>query len=262
MIRNKEIDNGHAFDWGRTSSDYAKYRDIYPQEFYKQLLDMGVGAKGQKILDIGTGTGVLPRNMYQYGAEYTGIDASENQIKQAINLAQKEGMDIKFQCTPAEKINFPKDSFDAVTACQCFTYFNHKELAVKLHKVLKENGRFIVLYMAWLPDEDKIAGMSEELILKYNPFWTGCKEERHVISIPEAYSEYFIMESQNMFDIYVPFTRESWNGRIKSCRGIGAALSPEEVAEFENEHRKLLNETAKQEFEVLHYAAITTIRKV
>ena len=33
MITNKNIDNGKSFDWGRTSSDYAKYRDIYPEEF-------------------------------------------------------------------------------------------------------------------------------------------------------------------------------------------------------------------------------------
>ena len=29
-IINKNIDDGTPFDWGRTSSDYAKYRDIYP----------------------------------------------------------------------------------------------------------------------------------------------------------------------------------------------------------------------------------------
>ena len=27
----KDIDNGKNFDWGNTSEDYAKYRDIYPK---------------------------------------------------------------------------------------------------------------------------------------------------------------------------------------------------------------------------------------
>ena len=57
----KTIDNGKTFDWGRTSSDYAKYRDIYPDEFYKRIIDLGLCTKGQKVLDLGTGTGVLPR---------------------------------------------------------------------------------------------------------------------------------------------------------------------------------------------------------
>ena len=35
-IRDSRIDAGKAFDWGRTSEDYAKYRDVYPELFYKK----------------------------------------------------------------------------------------------------------------------------------------------------------------------------------------------------------------------------------
>lgn len=35
-ITDKSIDSGKAFDWGRTSADYAKFRDIYPEEFYHE----------------------------------------------------------------------------------------------------------------------------------------------------------------------------------------------------------------------------------
>ena len=42
MIINKDIDNGKAFDWGRVSEDYAKYRDIYPDEFYKKIIELGL----------------------------------------------------------------------------------------------------------------------------------------------------------------------------------------------------------------------------
>ena len=66
-IVDERIDAGKAFNWGRTSDDYAKYRDIYPDEFYKKLVDRGLCVEGQNVLDIGTGTGVLPRNMYRYG---------------------------------------------------------------------------------------------------------------------------------------------------------------------------------------------------
>ncbi len=82
-ITNTQIDCGKAFDWGKTSADYAKYRDIYPQEFYDKIVRRGVGIKGQNILDLGTGTGVIPRNMHSYGAKWTGTDISENQIEQA-----------------------------------------------------------------------------------------------------------------------------------------------------------------------------------
>lgn len=71
-IIDKNIDGGKAFDWGRTSADYAKFRDIYPEKFYRKITDRNLCINGQRVLDVGTGTGVLPRNMYHYGAKWTG----------------------------------------------------------------------------------------------------------------------------------------------------------------------------------------------
>ncbi len=65
-IINGNIDGGRPFDWGKTSFDYAKFRDIYPPVFYGKILERGLCIKGQKVLDIGTGTGVIPRNLYRY----------------------------------------------------------------------------------------------------------------------------------------------------------------------------------------------------
>lgn len=255
------IDSGRAFDWGRTSRDYAKYRDIYPDEFYQKLVDLGLCTKGQKVLDLGTGTGVLPRNMARFGAEFTGTDISENQIAMAQALTKRAGLDIAYQCMPAETVDFPADFFDVITACQCFFYFNHPVTAPQLYKVLKENGRLAVLYMAWLPYEDQIAGESEKLILKYNPTWSGCNETRHPIQIDSAYKPYFIDEYSTVYDLKIPFTRESWAGRMKACRGVGASLPPEALAEFEAQHRQLLEQIAPPQFDVLHYAAVRVLKK-
>ena len=92
MISDSRIDGGKTFDWGRVSGEYARFRDIYPPEFYERIHSLGLCTRGQKVLDIGTGTGVLPRNMYRYGACFTGTDISENQIKAARELSK--GMDI------------------------------------------------------------------------------------------------------------------------------------------------------------------------
>lgn len=125
-IKDIRIDGGKAFDWGRVSGDYAKYRDIYPEEFYQKIVSRGLCVQGQRVLDLGTGTGVLPRNMYRFGADWVGTDISENQIVQAKRLS--EGMDIEYRTVSAEDIDFPDNSFDVITACQCFWYFRHERL--------------------------------------------------------------------------------------------------------------------------------------
>lgn len=49
-IKNANIDAGKAFDWGRTSADYAKYRDIYPDKFYQKLIQRNLFTEGQTVL--------------------------------------------------------------------------------------------------------------------------------------------------------------------------------------------------------------------
>ena len=260
-IKDDRIDSGKAFDWGRTSREYAKYRDIYPEKFYQKIVDRGLCIKEQRVLDIGTGTGVLPRNMYKYGARWTGTDISPEQIEQAKILADASKLKIDFQTVPTEQIDFEKESFDVITACQCFWYFDHEKVIPKLADLLKPDGKLLILYMAWLPYEDKIAGASEELVLKYSPKWSGAGETRHPIWIPDVAYDYFELEDHEEYDLIVPFTKESWHGRMRACRGVGASLSEEELTRWDREHRELLDKIAPEEFEVKHYAALAVLRK-
>lgn len=260
MIRDKNIDHGKGFDWGKASEDYGKYRDIYPPEFFEKITGMGLCIKGQKVLDLGTGTGVLPRNMYHYGAEFTGADISEQQIQKAKELSDYNGMKINYIVSSAENIDFPDNTFDVVTACQCFMYFDKSIVLPKLHNILKPNGQFAILLMAWLPDESSIAKQSEELVLKYNPSWTGCHMQRYSLDTPDWCEPFFDTEHKIAFDINVPFTRDSWNGRIRACRGIGASLSDDQIKAFDREHKKLLEEIAPETFNILHYATMLILK--
>lgn len=257
-MKNKNIDSGKAFDWGRAAADYAKYRDIYPPAFYGRILEFGCCTKGQKVLDIGTGTGVLPRNLYKYGAHFTAADLSENLIKYAKELSR--GMEIQYIVSSAEDLDLPNDSFDVVTACQCFMYFDKDRLFQKIYRLLKNGGHFLILHMNWLPNEDEIAAKSEELILKYNPLWSGCGYKREKVMCPHGAERYFKPAVLYGADILVPFTTESWNGRIKACRGIDPSLSLYTISAFEKEHLKMLG-SYPPEFEILHYMTMIDLIK-
>lgn len=260
-ITDERIDAGKAFDWGRTSAEYAKFRDIYPKEFYQRIVDRSLCIKDQSVLDLGTGTGVLPRNMYAYGAKWIGTDISPEQIEQARIMSDSAGMQIEYMALPTEDLDFPDESFDVITACQCFWYFDHAKVMPKLSRFLKKDGKLVILYMAWLPYEDKIAGESEKLVLKYSPNWSGAGETRHPIWIPDVAYEYFRLEEHEEYDLSVPFTKETWHGRMRACRGVGASLSEDELAKWDKEHKALLDSIAPEEFEVKHYAAIAVLGK-
>jgi len=260
LISNENIDAGNAFDWGHTSEDYAKYRDIYPDIFYRKIVNRGLCIGGQNVLDLGTGTGVLPRNMYRFGAVWTGTDIAENQIEQAKRLSKEAGMTIDYAAIPTERLDFPDNTFDVITACQCFWYFDHAKVMPNLARMLKAHGRLLILYMAWLPFEDKIAGASENLVLQYSPDWSGAGETRKPIWIPDDAYDTFEMVEHEEYDVMVPFTKESWHGRMRACRGVGASLTQEELSNWDKEHRELIDRIAPAEFDVLHHAALAVLK--
>lgn len=255
-MKNDNIDHGRAFDWGNTSKDYAKYRDIYPDEFYEKIVDLGLCISGQKVLDLGTGTGVLPRNMYHYGADWTGADISENQIAEAVKIAAECGMKIRFIAAAAEKTGLPDHAFDVITACQCFFYFDLAKIVPEIVRMLKPNGRLLILFMSWLPFESEIARASEDLILKYNPSWTGANFKCFEPKAPDWASAYFDCVNCLAYNLEIPFTRDSWHGRIVACRGIGASSLPQnKIDAFKKEHLEYMK-TVPERFTIPHYVTM------
>ena len=88
-----------------------------------------------------TGTGVLPRNLYKYGARWTGTDISPEQIEQARLLASSAIMDIDFRVVATEQLDFPRKSFDVITACKCFLYFDHEKVLPSQRKIWPDGER-------------------------------------------------------------------------------------------------------------------------
>lgn len=254
------IDKGTSFDWGKTSKDYAKYRDIYPEDFYKAIVDFGLGIKGQNCLDIGTGTGVIPRNMYKYGAKWTGCDIAENQILMAKELAAQKEMDIQFYPVATEDLDFPAKSFDLISAAQCFMYFKRETALPKIANLLKDDGIFLVLYMAWLPEKDEITKKSLDSVRKANPNWNGGQTYESPLTFNDYTMSIFDMAFHKEMYVDVPFTRESWNGRVKACRGIGASLSENEIAVWEKNHIAMLQEIMPEETTIPHFVQMAGLK--
>jgi len=255
------IDNGKAFDWGNTSEDYGKYRDIYPHSYYSALEKIGFPRNGQSILDIGTGTGVISRTIYNPTLSIIGIDISDNQIKKAKELSSIENKKIDYYTKPAEDTSLKSKSFDSIIAAQCYIYFDISRLMNEIDRLLRPGGKFYITWFCWLPLESKVAESSEELILKYNPDWKGAGLTRdfEINFDTEPYN--FTLQDQIRYDERIPFTKESWAGRIRATRGIGAVLNDKDLTNFNKEHLEQLDAVNKEELQIPHLILINSYKR-
>ena len=251
----KTFDGGQTIDWGRISGEYARYRPGYPESFHRRIFALGIGLPGQRILDLGTGTGVLARRFARDGCHVTGVDSSPIQIETARELAQRDRVTPEFLVRPAEDTGLPERSFDVVTAAQSWLYFDGQKAAREVKRVLIPEGRLMTCFLVWLPRQDEIARRSEELILQFNPEWSGKDWDGYVPPIYDWAKDYFDLTGMFWYDEALEFTRESWRGRMRACRGTGVVLDPERLRQFDEIHDRLLREIAGERFTVLHRIA-------
>lgn len=244
------VDDGKAFDFGKTSKAYAKYRDIYPEEVFEKLHEIGVGVQGSRWLDLGTGTGVIPRGLAKYGADIVATDISEQQITEAIALS-KDYSNIKYEVLAAEDISYPEHSFDAVTACQCFWYFDPNTVVPVIKSLLKPGGVFLKLYMRYLKEES-IAQDSNSIVKRINGNWKGASP-----ALQDLNTHYFEDPHTETMLVDIPFTRESWHGRMMASRGVMASMNAKQLVQFDAEHRKMLEEKYPERFTVRHKVFFT-----
>jgi SAM-dependent methyltransferase len=245
-------DGGRQIVWGRTAADYAEHRPNYPAEFYQRLSQRGIGVSEQRILDLGTGVGFLAQTFAEQGARVTGIDIDAGQIDGARARAAKAGLSIEYRVAPADATGLADAEFDVATASQCWRYFDHERACREVIRLLRPGGRLVTCHLCWLPKLDEIARRSEELVLKFNPQWTGGGYDGELTRDWPKMETFFEIADFFLFDATLPFTRESWRGRFRACRGVGASLSDAEVAAFDREHAELLVKTVAPTFEVLH----------
>ncbi|MFQ5709711.1 MAG: corrinoid protein-associated methyltransferase CpaM, partial [bacterium] len=106
--------------------------------------------KGQRVLDIGCGTGAMSLRAAQKGAVVKGIDINAQMLEIAQRRAQEKNVcqGIEFcEIGVAELCDEQPESYDVVMSTLCFSELSEDELVYTLKEVkriLKRGGRLLV----------------------------------------------------------------------------------------------------------------------
>ncbi|MHB8680482.1 MAG: class I SAM-dependent methyltransferase [Acidimicrobiales bacterium] len=228
-------------DFGRTADDYATHRAGFPEGLFDRLDGLGIGLAGQRVLDLGTGTGTLARGLARRGCQVTGLDPSESLLDQARRLDAAAGVTVEYRIGRAEKTGLPAAAFEVVTAGQCWHWFDGAAAAAECARLLVDRGSVALCYFDWLPLPGSFLAATEDLILEHNPTWRGAGGNGfHGEYAADLTGAGFGGLESFSFDVDVPYTHEAWRGRVRASAGVAASLAPEQVAAFDAELAELL----------------------
>jgi SAM-dependent methyltransferase len=230
-------------DFGLTAGDYRRHRAGFPPELMRRLRGFGIGTPGQRVLDLGTGTGSLARLFALSGAEVTGIDPAAALLEQARALDQEAGVRADYLVGTAEETGLPDARFDVVSAGQCWHWFDAPKAAAEVRRCLRPGGHVVITHFDWLPLPGNVVEATETLIQRFNPKWTlGGGTGMYPRWLTDLATAGFTEIETFSFDLDVPYTPEGWRGRIRASAGVGASLTPERVTAFDDELEAILRQ--------------------
>ncbi len=252
MSEGPDVDGAAAFgkgvDFGKTASDYAKYRAGFPDAFFARLTRSIAIEPGAAALDLGTGTGTVARGLARIGMKVTGIDPAEALMQEAAEIDRGEGISITYREGRAEALDFTDRSFDIVTAGQCWHWFDRDRAAAEAFRVLRPGGAIVIAHFDWLPLRGNMVEATEQLIVEANPAWKlGGATGLYPQWLAELANAGFGELETCSFDVAQPYSHEAWRGRIRASAGIRASLDTAATERFDAELRTMLQTRFKED---------------
>lgn len=112
------------------SDRYARFRPVYPVEFYRFLLSNVSGR--ERAWDCGTGNGQVAVELSAHFKEVFATDISANQLQQA-----EKRDNIIYLIEQAEQASFPPGYFDLITVGQAIHWFDFDAFYSQVFRVAK-----------------------------------------------------------------------------------------------------------------------------
>ncbi|RFU62601.1 SAM-dependent methyltransferase [Peribacillus saganii] len=121
------------------NADLYDMKHSFVSKYGDSLVELLAPTQGEKILDLGCGTGDLAKKLFDYKVDVIGVDKSNNMVLQA----KIKYPNIEFMVQDATNLAYTND-FDAVFSNATLHWVKKPEKALNcIYKSLKHGGRFI-----------------------------------------------------------------------------------------------------------------------
>lgn len=155
-----------------TARYYFKYRPHYPSEIYHDLIERFRLSNQSKILDLGSGPGIISIPMSEMGLSVIAIDPDVEMITEGLKIQKERGIiGILWGLgddTTLELLNLPKVNLCIMGAS--FHWTNREELLKKLDNMIGDGGAVVVLSSGvteWTSNVDNWNQVVNSVVQKY-----------------------------------------------------------------------------------------------
>lgn len=203
---------------------YSQGRPGYPDSALDYLCAACRLSKGNKLVDIGAGTGISSRALADRGLHVTAVEPNEAMLDEARSYEEYQGK-ITYVKATAEATGLPDAAFQAVVCAQAFHWFDPQKALAEFHRLLSP-GAYVALMWNERDEADQFTRDYGDL-LRTLPDTSLVEVKRGTAGEVLFDSALFSNASLEYFDNEQTLDREKFVSRALSASYAPAPDSPE-----------------------------------
>ncbi len=220
-------------DYGTAAEDYGRYRQGFPAEFYARLHKLKIGLPGQRLLDLGTGTGLMAREFARRGCLVTGVDFSAKLLAVAQRANLGEVVRPRYLRLRAEATKLPTSSFDVISAGTAWHLFHRPAASREARRLLRPGGRLVIAHLDWHPAPGSVAAATLRLMARHGP-----EHAAPVTFLWPAWAEELMAAGFHTWETFgftctLSYTPEAWRGRVRASKRGAPSMDKSELGRFD-----------------------------
>jgi ubiquinone/menaquinone biosynthesis C-methylase UbiE len=124
---------------------YSKFRPSYPNKFLNYLISSNSLNESSKVADIGSGTGILTRQLLERGLSVIAVEPNDD-MRTKSEQALKQCAHFTSIKATAEETTIPYKSVDLVIAAQAFHWFDQKKFKLECKRILRQEAKVALVW--------------------------------------------------------------------------------------------------------------------